>query len=168
MAGGDFTDVTAHAGIHSPEAAFGLGVVVSDVNRDGWPDVYVSNDFFERDYLYINNRDGTFRDAIESEMPVLSYSSMGLDVADIDNDGWPDVYTTDMLPEDESRFKTTAAFDGWDVYQTKVRNGYHHQLMRNMLQHNNGDPSLRSGQAPRSATWPGWQAWRAPIGAGAR
>jgi hypothetical protein len=143
-----FTDVTAHAGIHSPEAAFGLGVVVSDVNRDGWPDVYVSNDFFERDYLYINNHDGTFRDAIESEMPVLSYSSMGLDVADIDNDGWPDVYTTDMLPEDENRFKTTAAFDRWDVYQTKVRNGYHHQLMRNMLQHNNGDPSLRSGQAP--------------------
>ena len=97
------------------------------------------NDFFERDYLYINGRDGTFRDAIEEEMPVLSYSSMGLDVADIDNDGWPDVYTTDMLPEDEYRLKTTASFDGWDVYQTKVRNGYHHQLMRNMLQHNNGD-----------------------------
>jgi hypothetical protein len=134
-----FTDVTQQAGIHSPEAAFGLGVVVTDVNRDGWPDVYVSNDFFERDYLYINNRDGTFRDAIESAMPVVSYSSMGLDAADIDNDGWPDIYTTDMLPEDESRFKTTAAFDGWDVYQTKVRNGYHHQLMRNMLQHNNGD-----------------------------
>ena len=137
--GAHFTDVTEKAGIHSPEAAFGLGVVVADVDRDGWPDVYVSNDFFERDYLYINNRDGTFRDAIESEMPVLSYSSMGLDIADVDNDGWPDVYTTDMLPEDEARLKTTAAFDGWEVYQTKVRNGYHHQLMRNMLQHNNGD-----------------------------
>jgi enediyne biosynthesis protein E4 len=134
-----FTDVTEKAGIHSPEAAFGLGVVVADVDRDGWPDVYVSNDFFERDYLYINNRDGTFRDAVESEMPVLSYSSMGLDVADVDNDGWPDVYTTDMLPEDEYRLKTTASFDSWEVYQTKVRNGYHHQLMRNMLQHNNGD-----------------------------
>ncbi|MFL5612633.1 MAG: VCBS repeat-containing protein [Gemmatimonadaceae bacterium] len=160
-----FTDVTAQAGIHSPEAAFGLGVVVSDVNRDGWPDVYVSNDFFERDYLYINNHDGTFRDAIESEMPVLSYSSMGLDVADIDNDGWPDVYTTDMLPEDENRFKTTAAFDGWDVYQTKVRNGYHHQLMRNMLQHNNGDPSLRSGQAPslRSGQAPSLRSGQAPT-----
>ncbi|HKN67712.1 MAG TPA: VCBS repeat-containing protein [Gemmatimonadaceae bacterium] len=137
--GTHFTDVTEKAGIHSPEAAFGLGVVVADVDRDGWPDVYVSNDFFERDYLYINNHDGTFRDAIESEMPVLSYSSMGLDIADVDNDGWPDVYTTDMLPEDEARLKTTAAFDGWEVYQTKVRNGYHHQLMRNMLQHNNGD-----------------------------
>ena len=134
-----FTDVTEKAGIHSPEAAFGLGVVVADVDRDGWPDVYVSNDFFERDYLYINNRDGTFRDAIEGAMPVLSYSSMGLDIGDIDNDGWPDVYTTDMLPEDEYRLKATASFDGWDVDQTKVRNGYHHQLMRNMLQHNNGD-----------------------------
>src|SRR5205085_7490404 len=71
-----------------------------------------------------------------------------LDAADIDNDGWPDVHTTDMLPEDETRFKTTAAFVGWDAYQTKVRNGYHHPLMRNMLQHNNGDPSLRSGQVP--------------------
>jgi hypothetical protein len=143
-----FTEVTERAGIHSPEAAFGLGVVVSDVNRDGWPDIYVSNDFFERDYLYINNRDGTFRDAIEDAMPVLSYSSMGLDIADVDNDGWPDVYTTDMLPEDEYRLKTTATFDGWNVDQTKVRNGYHHQLMRNMLQHNNGDPSPRSGEVP--------------------
>jgi len=137
--GNHFTDVTAQAGIHSPEAAFGLGVTVADLNRDGWPDVYVSNDFFERDYLYINNRDGTFRDALESAMPVSSYFSMGLDVADVDNDGWPDVYTTDMLPEDEYRLKTTSTFDGWDVYQTKVRNGYDHQLMRNMLQHNNGD-----------------------------
>ena len=137
--GGHFTDVTETAGIHSPEAAFGLGVAVSDVNGDGWPDIYVSNDFFERDYLYINNRDGTFRDAAESAMPVLSYFSMGLDIADVDNDGLPDVYTTDMLPEDEYRLKTTSSFEEWDVYQTKVRNGYHHQLMRNMLQHNNGD-----------------------------
>jgi hypothetical protein len=137
--GGHFTDVTEHAGIHSPEAAFGLGVAVADINRDGWPDVYVSNDFHERDYLYINKHDGTFSDALDTEMPVLSYFSMGLDVADVDNDGWPDVYTTDMLPEDEYRLKMTANFDSWDVYQNKVRNGYHHQLMRNMLQRNNGD-----------------------------
>lgn len=137
--GGHFTDVTQQAGIHSPEAAFGLGVAVSDLNHDGWPDVYVSNDFFERDYLYINNRDGTFRDAAESEMPVLSYFSMGLDIADVDNDGWPDVYTTDMLPEDEYRLKMTSTYDSWELYQTKLRNGYHHQLMRNMLQHNNGN-----------------------------
>ncbi|NUR35453.1 MAG: VCBS repeat-containing protein [Gemmatimonadaceae bacterium] len=137
--GGHFTDVSADAGIHSPEMAFGLGVVVADVNRDGWPDVYVSNDFFERDYLYINQHDGTFSEALDRQMPVLSYFSMGLDVADVDNDQWPDVYTTDMLPEDELRLKTTTQFEGWDVYQTKVRNGYHHQSMRNMLQHNNHD-----------------------------
>ena len=137
--GGHFTDVSAAAGIHSPEIAFALGVVVADVNRDGWPDVYVSNDFFERDYLYINNRDGTFAESLDQQMPVLSYFSMGLDVADVDNDQWPDVYTTDMLPENEYRLKTTTQFEGWDVYQTKVRNGYHHQAMRNMLQRNNHD-----------------------------
>ena len=137
--GARFTDVSVAAGIHSPEMAFALGVVVSDVNRDGWPDVYVANDFFERDYLYVNGRDGTFTDSLDRQMPVLSYFSMGLDVADVDNDGWPDVYTTDMLPENEDRLKTTAQFEGWDVYQTKVRNGYHHQAMRNMLQRNNRD-----------------------------
>ena len=137
--GGHFTDVTEQAGIHSPEAAFGLGVGVADVNGDGWPDIYVANDFFERDYLYINNQNGTFTDALETAMPVLSYFSMGMDIADVDNDGWPDIYTTDMLPEDELRLKLTSAFDSWEVYQTKVRGGFHHQLMRNMLQHNNGN-----------------------------
>jgi hypothetical protein len=137
--GGRFADVSAAAGIHSPEVAFGLGLAVGDVNRDGWPDVYVANDFFERDYLYVNKGDGTFAEALDQQAPVLTYFSMGLDIADIDNDRWPDIYTTDMLPEDEYRLKTMASFEGWDVYQTKVRNGYHHQLMRNMLQRNNGD-----------------------------
>lgn len=112
---------------------------MSDVNRDGWPDIYVSNDFFERDYLYINNHDGTFDEQLDKEMPYLSYFSMGLDIADINNDGWPDIYTTDMLPEDEYRLRTTSLFEGWDTYQTKVRNGFHYQLMRNMLQLNNGN-----------------------------
>ncbi|MEP6998889.1 MAG: VCBS repeat-containing protein [bacterium] len=137
--GGHFTEVSAAAGIHSPEMAFGLGVVVADVNNDGWPDIYVSNDFYERDYLYINAKNGAFTETVDQQMPVTSYFSMGLDVADVDNDGWPDVYTTDMLPEDEIRLKTTAQFEGWDAYQTKLRNGYHHQLMRNMLQRNNHD-----------------------------
>ncbi len=134
-----FTEVTEKAGIFSPQNAFGLGVAVGDVNRDGWPDIYVSNDFFERDYLYVNNGDGTFAEVGDRAMPVMSEFSMGLDVADLDNDGWPDVYTTDMLPENEHRLRTMAAFEGWDIYQSKVRNGYGHQLMRNMLQHNNGD-----------------------------
>ncbi|HET9010505.1 MAG TPA: VCBS repeat-containing protein [Gemmatimonadaceae bacterium] len=137
--GARFTDVSAAAGIHSPEIAFALGVAVGDVNRDGLPDLYVSNDFFERDYLYVNRGNGTFSEALDQRMPVLSFFSMGLDVADVDNDGWPDVYTTDMLPEDEYRLKTTTQFEGWDVYQTKLRNGLHHQSMRNMLQRNNRD-----------------------------
>ena len=136
---GKFTDVSATSGIRGPEMAFGLGVAVSDFNRDGRPDIYVANDFFERDYLYLNAGDGTFTDAIEREMPVISYFSMGLDAADVDNDGWPDVYTTDMLPEDDVRLKTTTQFEDWSVYQTRVGAGYHHQAMRNMLQRNNRD-----------------------------
>jgi len=136
---GHFTDVSGKAGIYGSEIAFGLGVVVSDVNRDGWPDIYVSNDFFERDYLYINNHDGTFNEQLDKEMPYLSYFSMGLDIADINNDGWPDIYTTDMLPEDEYRLRTTSSFEGWEAYDAKVRNGFHYQLMRNMLQLNNGN-----------------------------
>ena len=136
---GSFTDVSANAGIFGSEIAFGLGVVVSDVNRDGWPDIYVSNDFFERDYLYVNNHDGTFSEQLDKQMPYLSYFSMGLDIADINNDGWPDIYTTDMLPEDEYRLRTTSSFEGHDVYMTKVKNGFHYQLMRNMLQLNNGN-----------------------------
>ena len=136
---GHFVDVTSQAGIYSPDIAFGLGVAVADVNGDGWPDIYVSNDFAERDYLYLNARNGTFDEVLEKEMPVISYFSMGLDVADVDNDGLPDVYTTDMLPEDQIRLATTSTFDRWQVYQSRVRAGYHHQTMRNMLQHNNGD-----------------------------
>lgn len=137
--GDRFTEVTAAAGIWSTEIAFGLGVGVGDVNRDGWPDIYVANDFHERDYLYLNQQDGTFRDVLDTAMPLTSYFSMGMDIGDVDNDGWPDIYTTDMMPEDEYRIKTTAMYEGWDVYMAKVRDGYHHQLMRNMLQRNNGD-----------------------------
>jgi hypothetical protein len=153
-----FTEVTRGAGVHSPETAFGLGVAVGDVNRDGWPDVYVANDFFERDYLYVNRGDGTFSEQLDRQAPVLSYFSMGLDVADLDNDGWPDVYTTDMLPEHQGRLRTMAAFEGWDVYQAKVRNGYHHQVMRNTLQRNNGDGTFsdvawQAGAARTDWSW---------------
>jgi hypothetical protein len=137
--GGHFVDVSAKAGIFGSEIALGLGVVASDVNRDGWPDLYVSNDFFEQDYLYINNHDGTFTESVAREMPSISYFSMGLDIADINNDGWPDVYTTDMLPEDDERLKTTSNFESWESYQRRLKNNYHHQSMRNMLQLNNGD-----------------------------
>ena len=136
---GHFTDVSAKAGIFGSEVGFGLGLGVSDINHDGWPDIYISNDFFEHDYVYINNRDGTFTESMQKAMPNSSYFSMGMDIADVDNDGEPDIYTTDMLPEDEYRLRTTSSFDGWDVYQAKLVNDYGHQFMRNMLQHGNGD-----------------------------
>ena len=137
--GGRFTDVSAAAGIFGNEAGFGLGVTVSDVDRDGWPDIYTSNDFFEQDYLYINNRNGTFTESVARAMPYTSYFSMGLDIADVNNDGWPDVYTTDMLPEDDRRLKTTSSFESWDVYQRRRASGFNGQFMRNMLQLNNAN-----------------------------
>src|SRR5256714_8824687 len=137
--GGHFVDVSAAAGIFGNEMGLGLGVAVGDVNRDGWPDSYVANDFFERDYLYINQGDGTFAERLEQQMPYISLSSMGLDIADVNNDGWPDVYVVDMLPDDEHRLKTTASFEDWNRLQTELRNGFHYQFTRNMLHLNNGN-----------------------------
>ena len=137
--GGRFVDVSAQAGIYGSTIGFGLGVAVADFNDDDWPDLYVSNDFFERDYLYINNRNGTFSERIEQEMPSTSYSSMGLDVGDVDNDGRPDVYVTDMLPEDDHRLKLMSAFESWATSQAALAKGFHHQFQRNTLQRNNGN-----------------------------
>jgi len=140
--GDEFTDVTVQAGIYSSKIGFGLGVSISDLNRDGWPDIFISNDFFERDYLYINNRDGTFKEMLDKNMQSTSLNSMGADIADINHDGYPDIYVTDMLPEPDDRFKTKTAFDSWDRYRQKVDNGYHHQYTRNVLQLNRGDGSF--------------------------
>src|SRR5881394_367735 len=140
--GGHFVDVSAQAGIYGSEIGLGLGVGVSDVNRDGWPDIYVANDFFERDYLYINQGDGTFAERLEQEMPYISLSSMGLDIADVNNDGWPDVCVVDMLPDDERRLKTTSSFEDWDRLQAELRNGFHYQFTRNMLHLNNGNDTF--------------------------
>ncbi len=137
--GGHFVDVSAAAGIYGSEIGLGLGVVASDVNSDGWPDLYVANDFFERDYLYINKGDGTFVERLEQEMPSISLSSMGLDIADVNNDGRPDIYVVDMLPDDEHRLKTTTSFEDWHRLQAEVRNGFHYQFTRNMLHLNNGN-----------------------------
>ena len=104
--GGHFTDVSAQAGIFGSVIGFGLGVTVGDVNGDGWQDIYVSNDFFERDYLYINNKDGTFTESLENQMHSISNASMGADMADINNDGRPDIFVTEMLPEKEARIKS--------------------------------------------------------------
>ncbi len=137
--GDRFIDASTAAGVYGGATGFGLGVAVTDVNRDGWPDVYVSNDFFERDFLYLNQRDGTFRERLEEAMPSISYSSMGLDAADVDDDGWPDIYVTDMLPEGDRRLKLVTAFETWASYRASVAEGYHHQFTRNTLQRNNRD-----------------------------
>jgi len=155
---GHFHDVSEQAGIYGPEIAFGLGIAIGDVNRDGRPDVYVANDFFERDYLYLNNGDGTFKEVLEDALPVSSYFSMGVDIADVDNDGWPDIYTSDMLPADDYRLKTTQSFEPWQLYQAKAREGFDHQLMHNMLQHNNGngtfsDLAWQAGVARTDWSW---------------
>jgi enediyne biosynthesis protein E4 len=134
---GKFVDVTQNAGIYSSKIGFGLGVNVGDINRDGWPDIYVSNDFFERDYLYINNKNGTFTESLEEQMTEISQGAMGADVADINNDAWPEIYATEMTPEDNARLKTKALFDTWETYQLKVKSGYYHQFARNVLQLNN-------------------------------
>jgi hypothetical protein len=139
---GFFNDVSAQAGIYGSIIGFGLGVTVGDVNQDGWPDIYVSNDFYERDYLYINNKQGGFEEKLESLMGHISMFSMGADMADLNNDGYPEIFSTDMLPADNYRLKTLIAFETYDVYQLRLKNGYYHQYMRNMLHLNNKDGSF--------------------------
>lgn len=134
-----FVDVSEEAGIYGSVIGFGLGATVGDVNSDGWPDIYVSNDFFERDYLYINNKNGTFKECLTEQMKSISGASMGADLADINNDAHPDIFVTEMLPEDNGRLKTVTTFENWDRYQYNVKNDYYHQFTRNMLQLNNGN-----------------------------
>lgn len=133
--GGEFTNVTQEAGIHSSEIGFGLGVSVADVNRDGWLDIYVYNDFFERDYLYINNRDGTFSDEIR-RLDGTSSTSMGGDIADLNHDGFPEIYSTDMLPGSEQRLKTVGDFVRWERFRKLEKMGYYRTYARNMLHYN--------------------------------
>ncbi|MGB5273978.1 MAG: CRTAC1 family protein, partial [Flavobacteriaceae bacterium] len=139
---GKFIDVSEKAGIYGSVVGFGLGVTVGDVNNDGWEDIYVSNDFFERDYLYINNRNGTFSEQLEDQMTAISAASMGADMADINNDGYNDIFVTDMLPSDYQRLKTVTTFEDWNKYQLKLNSGYYHQFTRNTFQLNNTDNSF--------------------------
>ena len=134
-----FIDVSEKAGIYGSLIGFGLGVTVGDVNKDMWPDIYVSNDFFEKDYLYINQKNGTFKEEIDEQMQHTSQSSMGADMADINNDGLLDIFSTDMLPEGDYRLKTTTKFDDYDFFNTKLAGNLHRQYLHNCLQLNNGD-----------------------------
>ena len=137
-----FTDVSQEAGIYGSKIGFGLGVSVGDVNRDGWMDIYVSNDFFERDYLYLNNKNGSFTESLESQIRETSMGAMGADIADINNDTYPDIFVTEMTPEDNARRKTKVMYEDWERYQLKLKNGYYHQFARNTLQLNNRNNSF--------------------------
>ena len=140
--GGTFVDVSEEAGIIGNPLGFGLGAVVSDIDKDGWLDLYVANDYVEDDYLYLNDGDGTFTESIRAHLTHTSYSSMGLDVADINNDALPDVVTLDMLAEDQFRQKVLKGPEDFVFYQDFRRKGYHEQYMRNMLHLNDGDGSF--------------------------
>lgn len=135
---GRFTDVSEEAGIIGNGLNFGLAVMISDVNNDGWPDIFVTNDYNEQDFLYINKSDGTFEEVSKKVMTHQSKFSMGGDIADFNNDGWVDILTLDMLPEDNKRQKLLKGGDEYDFYQALIDSGYHHQYMRNTLQLNRG------------------------------
>ncbi|MGZ5190688.1 MAG: FG-GAP repeat domain-containing protein, partial [Flavisolibacter sp.] len=141
-----FTDVTIEANIK--EDGYGLGVVASDFNNDGWQDIYVANDFLSNDELWLNNRNGTFTNCIDRTIQHQSYSSMGTDAADINNDGMPDIVTLDMLPELNERKKTAFFFMNYERYQSERAMGYEPQFMRNMLQLNNGSYSIGDTAMP--------------------
>ncbi len=135
---GHFTEVSASAGIYGSGINFGLGISISDLNQDGWPDILVSNDFNEQDFLYLNNRNGTFREICKQAFGHISRSTMGTDIADYNNDLLPDVITMDMLPEDNYRQKILKGGDDYDQQTLMVDSGYGHQYTRNMLQLNRG------------------------------
>lgn len=136
---GRFSDVTVQAGINGSELSYGLGLGISDFNSDGWPDFYVSNDYSVPDFLYINNKNGGFTNELQNCMGHTSQFSMGNDVADINNDGHQDIFTLDMLPEDNHRQKLLLAPDNYAKFDMDVRNGFYYQYMRNMLHVNNGN-----------------------------
>jgi hypothetical protein len=132
-----YTDVTLEANIK--DCGYGLGVVASDLNGDGWPDIYVGDDFVSDDLLWLNNRNGTFTDRLSSSTRHTSYSTMGVDIADLNNDGLPDIVSLDMLPEYNRRKKMTFSFMNYERYRLERSMGYQPQFMRNMLQLNNGN-----------------------------
>ena len=134
-----FTDVTKSTGINSSAIGYGLGIVASDINLDGYPDLYVGNDFHENDYLYINQRNGKFKDESNQRLKHTSKFSMGVDAADINNDGYPEIISMDMLPSDPYILKRSLGDDEYDIFLDKIKAGYNYQYSRNALQYNRGN-----------------------------
>jgi hypothetical protein len=158
--GGTFVNVSKESGIYSSALGYGLGVTVADINWDGYPDVYVGNDFHENDYLYLNNGDGTFTESLNAAMGHTSRYSMGNDIADINNDGLPDILSLDMLPSDPKKLKASAAEEAYEIYNFKLEYGYNHQFARNTLQLNLGNGKfseigLQAGVAATDWSWSG-------------
>ena len=156
--GKHFTDVTRQTGILSTAISYGLGVAVADINLDGYPDLYIGNDFHENDYLYINQKDGTFKDEGEQRLMHTSQYSMGVDVADINNDAHPEIISMDMLPSDPYILKRSLGEDTYDLFHEKIGMGYSYQFTRNNLQYNlrNGmfsETGLYSGIAATDWSW---------------
>jgi enediyne biosynthesis protein E4 len=157
---GKFVDVSEDAGIYGSLIGFGLGVLACDINGDTYTDIYITNDFYERDYLYINQKDGTFSEEIEKWTSHLSLSAMGVDIADINNDGFVDIFVTDMLPEQDERTKSVMEFDNYDVFKLKQERDFYQQYIQNTLQINNGNNSFSeiayySGIARTDWSWSG-------------
>ena len=160
---GKFVNVTEKSGIFSSNVGFGLGISVGDVNGDFYPDIYISNDFWERDYLYINQKSGNgsspqFKEVLPDKVDYTSLASMGSDIADINNDGHLDIFTTDMLPPDNYRLKVATKFDDYYLGELRFRNSFHHQLVQNCLQVNQGDGTFQetaffSGVAATDWSW---------------
>ncbi len=157
---GKFVDVSEDAGIYGSLIGFGLGIMITDINGDLYPDIYVSNDFYERDYLYLNNQDGTFKEDIKNWTSHLCLSAMGVDMADINNDGNTDIFITDMLPEADQRVKSVMEFEGYNVFKLKQSKDFHQQYIQNTLQLNNGNGSFSevayySGVSATDWSWAG-------------
>lgn len=153
-----FVDVSAQAGIYGAAMGYGLGVVTADFNNDGWDDIYVSNDFHEDDYFYVNQKNGTFKEEVKAHFKHLSKYSMGCDVADVNNDGRLDVFTSDMHPPDEVTEKMSLGEDAFDIYQYKLQFGFYNQYSRNALQINVGqdrfvDAGIFAGVSSTDWTW---------------
>ncbi len=136
---GKFTDITTKSGINGSELSYGLGIGISDFNGDGYQDFYLSNDYSVPDYYYLNNKNGTFSNQLTKAIGHTSQFSMGNDVADINNDGLQDIFTLDMLPEDNARQKLLLGADNFGKFDLNVKSGFYYQYMRNMLQINNGN-----------------------------
>jgi hypothetical protein len=153
-----FVDVTKESGINSSAIGYGLGVALSDIDLDGWPDLYIGNDFHENDYLYINQRNGVFRDELNDRIMHTSKFSMGVDVGDINNDAYPDIISMDMLAADPAVLKRSLGGDEYDIYKMKIGYGYNDQYSRNNLQLNRrnsmfSEVGLFSGVANTDWSW---------------